>query len=177
MIPSRLKCRQEAALRTTVAPLLLVTVFLAAAADAQTPRSAPTPGPVTKLPASMALDASFLARLPPPAFAQPFVEVEKAVAALKESIEPLKSAREAALLDAESCKKKNFTQEDMTAAGCNATDTLFLCSVKLFGYCTDATHSVYQLKRNAFQEAGKVFDAAALKIIHLPYPYPTPLPK
>jgi predicted nucleic-acid-binding Zn-ribbon protein len=36
----------------------------------------------------------------------------------------------------EECKNKNFTQQDMTAAGCIDSDTLAQCSEKLWNKCT-----------------------------------------
>ncbi len=40
----------------------------------------------------------------------------------------------------EECKNKSYTQEDMTAAGCQPSDSVAACSQKLFQWCTLQEH-------------------------------------
>jgi len=40
----------------------------------------------------------------------------------------------------EECKNKSYTQEDMTAAGCQPSDSVTVCSQKLFQWCTLQEH-------------------------------------
>lgn len=153
-------------MRTKLAPLLLVPVFLAGAANAQAPRSTP----IRKLPDSMKLEASVLASLPAPSLVSPYDGVDKALATAKASLDALKSAQEKLLVSAASCRNKSFTQQDMKTAGCLDTDTVAICSKGLFNQCVLVPHEAYFNANYTFEIASAKFHEVAAKAVALPDP-------